>query len=233
MYDARYYYNELKNYPTNAVLKDNSRWSGYECGLVEIHHKGDPDTWYTISKDGRVSKETRLTFEYIPFEEIEGDDFELFSSTQAFKTGYVYINGCMSSEDIKKIILDIYSYMKSINCVQNDYCDEYIGSQRTRESMVYCSSYSDLDIYIQSIDHLVRENMIRKYCYNLKCFPYEKYVSQSKCFYVAFIENIHASLIDIDERCNDEVNELLKIVTKVSNYPCSWIDCTGKYPIYA
>lgn len=236
--DAKYFYNRMLGYEEES-RKTGKCYYGYCNHMVDIHHKSDETSWFTIYTSGTVRKKTigSNKTEKLKIDDLEGDDFELFNIVQIVKSGYLVLNPKKELE-VKRIISDLWIHIKSFN-------DSGLFEKKENIPLICGASFWDdgvtdsfsyyavngIEIEIQTIKNICKKNVNRKH-YDLTCIPFIKSMDNANSIHVSFIYNMKKG--DYEEtyrKCNEALSELLFYIQEI-NVECKWIENRKKNPIY-
>ncbi len=237
---AKYFYDRLVGYDKEA-METGKFYYGYSNGMVDVHHKNNDDEYFIIWGSKGVTKYCRdkstLSYNIVDknliLEDLEGDDFELFSLVQVVKCGYMVFENTKSETDIKKIISYMHDYIDSFGNSEDEKIPFLVGGSGWENGMTdsfsFCSK-SGIEIHLKTVKRLCNENMDRKY-YGAKCFPFIKDKKNTECIYVKFITNIERETTkNIIKRSNQALKELMDYLP---NYvKLKYIDCHMNKFIY-
>lgn len=196
---ADYFYKKLLWYK-DEVVKTSKECSNYRSGMVTIHKIGDLDiTCYTINYLGAVLCEDIKSGRKIlmKLSDLTGNDFELYSTVQVFKCGYIILKDTKNIQTVKRHLTDLY------NRIENMDSTNYNGDISLKPlmynkgaadilGMLFCLKYQDtngIEVNIFTLDELQRLNDARKY-YGAKKFPTSNKIKPECALYITFTDNV-------------------------------------------
>ena len=236
--NAQYFYKRLLGYEDER-RETELYYYGYSNNAVEIHHRGDEDNWFTVYGDGQVFAYHRHIHghETLHVDNLDGDDFELFSTVQVYKSGYIVLD-TQSEYDVKRVITKLYYHINSFEDIYDDntknipvLCDGSMWNNGVTDGFQYYAATSTVELKIRTIRSLCKENINRKH-YGARVYPFKKYMHNSDSCYVTFVANMENKKDKvIRKNCEDALKELLSYMEEL-DIKCKWVDCNLKYPIY-
>lgn len=197
---AEYFATMLSNY--SRISKESKKyWSGYTNWQVEIHHAGDEFMYYTIYKNGRVTKhflsDSSLAGVEVSMDELTGNDFELFNTIQITRTGYLMLESNITP---KEAISNLFFYIDENewdcdkrNDGESHKCPALCGGAYFKDNLTSCFSYlstSESELELQTIPELKRRNSSRVF-YGIHPMPYIKNLDSRKAIYIPFINSVY------------------------------------------
>lgn len=238
--DALYFYNRMMNYDKES--RETGKYCyNFDNGIVNIHHIGEEDIWYTIYRDRTVHKHCfNRTFHGVKLtiDDLLGDDFEIFNDIRVFKSGYLLIKPSESNNDIMETITSLFNHIESIECD----CDD-IPEDKKVPYLVGCISFyrgltdnftfhtsNHIEVEIRTIQNFSRENVERKY-YGMKAIPFIKDIKSDQAIHVDFSTFANEDTNSIRFECDKSLEELLKYMNDIG-VKCTWKECKLNKPVY-
>lgn len=240
-HDAKYFFDLLCKVYYNlhdGYFQSKKHYYRSDCanGYITVHHaeereNEEPGTYYHIQRDGTVLVENSYHYKskVISLDDLDGDDFELFSRINIYKSGYVVLNPAEDKDNrkyAKRVISSLHGYIASL---EPDYWKRYSEEERTYPVLCGGSSWSNglteefsyyavngLEVHIQTIPVFCRENDNRKY-FGLIPIPFIKNLNNDIAFHVTFVD-FDRQEVDKASRlkqCNDAVKELMGYISNV------------------
>lgn len=228
------------NWHSDWTRCDTRYWRSDCCnGYVTVHHatqRADEEigTYYQIDRDGTVRKNNLFHFEdtKMRLEDLDGDDFELFSSIQTYKAGYVVLEPPTETDKpgyAKKVLSNLHNYIADL---EPDYWhrngDDYkknpypvlVGGSSWEygltEEFSYCST-NGMEIHIQTIHKFCKENETRKH-YGCRPIPFRKNMDSNVAFHVTMVDFTRDQTSEEQriKQCNAAIKELMGYIAKTS-----------------
>ena len=243
-HNANYYFELLKKVHYNLhdgyFQTDDHHWRG-DCAnrYITIHHSekvvGKPEgTYYHINMDGSVTQKNVYDYHDVTMtlDDLTGDDFELFSTIQIYKSGYVVLEAPENESDVKgyakKVLSNLAYHIESLapdwwqrhseNQVR-DYPLMVGGSywdNGLTEEFQYCS-LNGMEIHIQTIHEFCKENENRKY-FGCLPIPFRKDMDSNLAFHVTLVDFMRKDVSEEQrmKQCNDAVREMMGYITNTT-----------------
>lgn len=231
---AAYFYEKLLERKNNH---DSIHYDAYSNGIVIIHHKDIDDKFYTIFDDGTVHENVSygIFSRKLTIDDLDGDDFELYNTSQIMKTGYIIIKN--NEIKLHDAISNLHNYIKSFGYnSENKNIPLLSGAYAIRNGKTKRFSYdaagnSDCEVTIHTVKDLCIENINRKKQDKI-CIPFIKSINDEKAIHVYFVYNMDGEDKEkILSKCNECLNDLL-FYMKNLNIDCEYIDCKINKSIY-
>ena len=241
---AKYFFDRLIEHEYGSN-KERNKW--YGVGVC-IHRKDEEHSYYSIDIDGSVISYTkngdRALIGYMKIDDLEGDDFEIYSHLQIIKCGYLKLKNASNPRDVEKIITDLHNFIKMTED-SNNYSPYELSVPKiseeckfingTTKKFNFFSVFGSFNVSVSTISELCKLNNKRKKC-DLYSIPFIKSMSNNNCIRIDFIKSVHTEFEKdkAKENVDKALNELLRYMKDILEVDCDWVECkTNKsIPIY-
>lgn len=225
--DARYFYDMMMEYTFNNDKKHC--YYGLCNRTVYIHHKGDESTYYVIFDSKEVMKHVNDKYDSkLMLSDLTGDDYELYNPVQIYKAGYIIITESCNTNDIKRVISELYDKVEETEGVT--LCGGSFWDEGLTDSFSYYSS-NGTELEIGMIKDLTKENVDRKY-YGLRAIPFNKEIKNDDAFHVKFIHSTTEHGVDKYKKLADVALEELRQFLIDLEINFKWVETPIKKAVY-
>lgn len=231
---ARYFYETLVNHRKQIDDPNPIRCTHYDYGNTEIHHKGEYMRWYFISINGEVSEQNLFgcANDDLTIDDLEGDDFELFSSEPIYKAGYIKFEDTVTIRDVQERITELYYQVEYPDLDWGVNVKDSVKSTKYLTESGFEYEFSELRIELELIKDFVADNRGRKH-YGLKYIPFDPNMTSTNSVHVLLREDIcnARSNREIYNSCNKAIAYLEKQM-KLADVQGTWVETYFRKPIY-
>lgn len=217
--NAKYFFNNLLN----------GKYRDYESNIIEssikIHHQNSKidEIYYNIHMDGSVLKTYKDKHFRMNIQQLEGNDFERYSTLQLIKAGYLMV------EDTHETLIKICDYFNANRGGKYNITEDYSGEFRKGSAEIWIGT---VRLNLLTVPALVKENYRRKRADKI-ALPFVKKAENESAIYFYSVDHVENDFQRKRGKVEGATRQLINdIMKKELNLKCEYVGCRIQRTIY-